>query len=110
MIRFLHIGRRKSPVTTSALNSPLERVRDMRGHSDWEPLTNPSNIQERADRVSRAREQIAIPPLACERKTEMERLYASRLWWMHFVWPLVIGIAAFLAALLAALISYVLSD
>ena len=103
MIRFLHLRRRESPVAASALGSPLERVRDLRGHSDWEPLTNPSNIRERADRVAEARQRIEIPPLAHQRETtEAEsRFFHTAEFWR----PMLYTIAGFSILVLAAYVS-----
>ena len=67
MIKFLH-GRRKrrAEIADPGFSSALNRVRDIREHAEWEPLTDQTTIQERSERVDHVRRQIIIPPLASE--------------------------------------------
>ena len=69
MTRLAHIWRRKPATSASQFESTLERVRDIREQSAWESATNPSSIQQRADRLAEARAHIKIPPLGSERHT-----------------------------------------
>lgn len=99
MIKFLHIRRRRMVVPPSAFTLPLERVREIREHTDWQPFTPPSTIQERADRLTRTRQQIQIPPLAHEREThEAEtRYFRTAGFWR----PILYSIAGFTMLALA---------
>jgi len=76
----------------SQLVPALDRVREMREHSAWEPLTRPSTIQERMERVSSARRQIRIPPLAGERDAHGLE-YPRRLWFREVFEALLVVIA-----------------
>jgi len=78
MIRFLHIGHRKQREHSDpGLSSALDRVREIREHADWQPLTDPATIHERGDRVAAKRREITIPLLAHERETRRERIRSS---------------------------------
>jgi len=104
-MKFGQIWWRKPHSTDSHFVSALDRVREMREHADWEPLTPPTNIQQRADRVADARGRVIIPPLAGERERRLSQR-ASRSDWM---WDalgalLVVALAGFLAILLVWLI------
>ena len=66
----------------SQLVSALGRVREMRDQSAWEPLTPPSSIQERAERVSTVRQKIAMPNLTHEGNTGVVREFPSA-WLSH---------------------------
>ena len=74
MIKFLHLRRtRQQRQPTAGLTSALDRVREIREHTDWEPLTDSHTIHERAERVTHARKQITIPPLAHESESAEPR-------------------------------------
>jgi hypothetical protein len=62
-------GTHKASAPASELVPALDRVREMREHSEWQPVTPPDTIQQRSDRVAAAREHITIPPLAGEHGT-----------------------------------------
>src|SRR4051812_734568 len=67
--------------TVSQLVPALNRVREMREHSAWEPLTPSSSIQERAERVSTVKRHITLPPLAGERERASDIFeYPVRMW------------------------------
>src|SRR5687767_12648941 len=103
MMKFGQIWRRKPRSTDSHFVSPLDRVRDMRDHGGWQPLTAPCSIQQRADRVAEAREHVVLPPLGSEHETRpLEQ--PSRVDWWDLLWAALVGIAGFFAIVLVWLI------
>jgi hypothetical protein len=100
MIKFLHARRRKPDQSVSHFASTIERIRDMRGHSQWEPLTPPSSIHQRADRVAEAREHIKVPPLANERETG--KTHGKYFKSEEFLRPVVYPVAVFLGVVALA--------
>ena len=66
--------------TASQLVPALDRVREMREHSTWEPLTAASNIRERAERVSGIRQHVRIPKLADEREPGQGLELSPTIW------------------------------
>lgn len=90
--------------TASQLVPALDRVREMREHSAWEPLTSASNIQERAERVSKTRRQITVPPLAGERRRKNEIFDIRRLWLREAFEALLVVIAGAVIALVFLLV------
>jgi len=85
--------------TASQLVPALDRVREMREHSAWEPLTSQSNIQGRAERVSTVRQQITIPPLASQHNARGIDDW-KRIWFLDAFGALLIVITGALAILL----------
>jgi hypothetical protein len=73
--------------------SVLDRVREMREHSAWEPATSPNTIQQRSDRVAVAREHITIPPLAGEHGVETFNR-GKRSPWLESYRPFLYGVLA----------------
>ena len=95
MIQSLQIWRRKPIAASSHFGPTLGRVREMREHSDWEPLTDPSNIRQRADRLAETREHIKIPPLADQRETPKSTAQCLRtaMFWRPVVYPILCFVA-----------------
>src|SRR5205809_7621027 len=91
--------------TASQLVPALERVREMREHSAWEPLTSANTSRERAERVSKTRRQITVPPLAGERRRKNEIFeYPVRLWLREAFEALLVVIAGAVIALVFLLV------
>ena len=95
MFKFAHFWQRKQTESASQFVSTLEKVRDMREHSGWEPLTSSSSIQQRADRLAEAKAHIEIPLLGAERETREEP--KPRFWMSEFMRPTLYSVAAFIA-------------
>jgi len=99
MFKFLHAQRRKAGESASHVVSTLQRIRDIREHFQWEPLTPPFTIRERTDRIAEAREHIKVPPLANERepwKTPQQYFKSN-----EFLRPVLYPIVVFLGVALA---------
>jgi hypothetical protein len=78
------LGTHKATAAASQLVPALDRVREMREHSEWEPVTPPDTIQQRSDRVTAAREHITIPPLAGEHGTDAPDRREPSIWLESF--------------------------
>jgi len=85
----------------SQLVPALDRVREMREHSGWEPLTRPSTIQERADHVANVRKRVTIPPLAGERGGDYQKTHSIAPWLLDSLRPIFYGSSAMLALILS---------
>ena len=79
--------------TASQLVPALDRVREMREHSAWEPLASANNIRERAEHISHIRQQITIPHLANERENR-EWLELAPKAWLHDIFPATVIVLA----------------
>jgi hypothetical protein len=99
MFKFLHARRQKAGESSSHVLSTLERIRDMREHSQWEPLTQPATVRERTDRLAETREHIKVPPLANEREPwkALQPYFKSPEFLRSVLYPIVVFLGVALA-------------
>ena len=95
-------GTHKATAPASQFVPALDRVREMREHSVWEPATSPNTIQQRSDRVAAAREHIKIPPLAGEHGLDVPQERRPNPW-LQASRPFLYGTLAVLSAIALAL-------
>ncbi len=95
-------GTHKATVAASQLVPALDRVREMREHSAWEPARSPNTIQQRSDRVSAVREHIKISPLAGEHGLDVPQETRPNPW-LQASRPFLYGTLAVLYAIALAL-------
>ena len=80
---------RKPGVEVSRFATVLPRIRAIREECDWQPLSSPSAVEQRRERVQDARRRIIYHPIPYDRSLEW-RLPLRRTWWL---W-LAVGLAA----------------
>src|SRR5687767_13031905 len=107
MMRLGQLWRRKRKTPSAQFVATLERVREMREHSAWKPLTRDASIEQRAERVTKQREQLTIPRLASDREAPVAPETLRDAWLRDSIRSLFYGCVAILLVGAAAL--YILS-